>query len=102
MYRYTTPTIPITIGDVDFSTVDYFRIAFTKNNTLIVFVVPANDARVDAAHHTINIELSQEQTAEFSEGYAIVQARIKYSNGNVQATGKAKVTIEDVIDKVVI
>ena len=102
MFRYTTPTIPITIDDVDFSAVDFFRIAIKKDSAQNLFVVPADDARVDAAHNTINIELTQEQTAEYAAGYALVQARIKYKNGRVQATKEAKLTVSDVIDEVVI
>ena len=102
MHRYTTPTIPITLDDVDFSAVDSFRIAIESKNTELLFVVPADDARVDAQHKTINIELTQEETASLKEGYALVQARIKYQNGNVQATDIARLTVADVLDEVVI
>lgn len=102
MHRYTTPTIPVTIDDVDFTTVDVFRIAVENKETELLFVVPADDARVDAQNHTINIELTQEETASFKEGYVLVQARIKYTNGNVQATNMAKLSVADVLDEVII
>ena len=69
MHRYTTPTIPITIDDVDFSTVEKFRIAIEKGNNSLLFEIPADDARVDGQNKTINVALTQEQTAMFAEGY---------------------------------
>lgn len=101
MHRYTTPTIPITI-DVDFTSVDVFRIAIENKDTELLFVVPADDARVDAQHKTINIELTQEQTASFTEGYVLVQARIKYTNGKIQATDMEKLSVGQVLDEVII
>lgn len=54
MYRYTTPTLPVTIEDIDFSLVDKFRIAIEqegKEDTL--FIVPAGDSAVDTENKTI-------------------------------------------------
>lgn len=102
MHRYTTPTIQITIDDVDFSNVDVFRIAIEKGQKSLLFVVPADDARVDAQHKTINIELTQEESASFNEGFVLVQARIKYTNGKIQATDMARLNVADVLDEVII
>ena len=102
MHRYTTPTIPITISDVDFSAVDRFRVAIERGNNSLLFEIPADDARVDAQNKTINVELTQEQTAQFAEGYVLVQARIKYQNGNVQATDITRLSVADVLDEVII
>lgn len=102
MYRYTTPTLPITIDDVDFTTVDLFRIAIENDKTSLLFIVSADDPRVDAQNKTIAITLTQEQTAQFCEGEAVIQARIKYLSNSVQATKKAKVRIYDVLDEVII
>lgn len=102
MYRYTTPTLPITIDDVDFTEVDNFRIAieFDKNQSLL-FIVPANDARVDVENRTIVLTLTQEETASFTAGYAKLQVRIVYTSHAVQATPIVPVTIKDVIDEVI-
>lgn len=103
MYRYTTPTLPITIDDVDFSAVSKFRIAIEQDkHDDMLFVVDATDSSVDAEHKTIYLELTQEQTALFSEGFAKLQVRIVYANGSVQATKKARITINDVIDEVIV
>jgi len=103
MYRYTTPTLPITIDDVDFSLVDNFRIAIEqKGKEDKLFIVSASDPIVDAQHKTIYLSLTQEQTVDFSEGEAKLQVRIVYSNHKVQATRKARITINDVIDEVIV
>ena len=102
MYRYTTPTLPITIDDVDFSEVDNFRIAIQQGKSEQHFIVDADDARVDAEHKTIYLDLTQEQTAQLQEGYARLQVRIVYDSGSVQATPKVQVTVKDVIDEVIV
>lgn len=102
MYRYTTPTLPITIEGIDFSEVDYFRIAIERGDNELLFTVNANDESVDAETNTIYISLTQEQTAQFEEGYVRIQARIKYLSGVVQATQIAKVSVHGVLDEVVI
>lgn len=55
MYRYTTPTLPITIEDIDFDDVVLFRIAIEQGNTEILKVVMPDDASVDAEHNTIYV-----------------------------------------------
>ena len=103
MYRYTTPTLPITISDVDFADVSKFRIAieFAKNQSML-FVVDADDERVDAEHKTILLALTQEQTAQMKAGFAHLQVRIVYPSGAVQATPIVQVTVKDVIDEVIV
>lgn len=103
MYKYTTPTLPLKITDVDFAQVDNFRIAFKpecQDHTL--YIVNADDPSVDAETNTIYLELTQEQTAEIHEGKARVQVRIVYTNGKVRATNKAEVTVNDVYDKEIV
>lgn len=102
MYRYTTPTIPITIADIDFSDVDMFRIVFVNGQTELLFEIDANDSRVDAENNTINIELTQEQTALFYVGWVQIQARILFQSGTVEATQIAKLPVDGVFDEVVI
>ena len=102
MYRYTTPTIPITIEDLDFDTVDLFRVKFKSGSDEELFIISADDPRVDADNKTITIELTQEQTAALSTGFAEMQVRIRFTNGRVQATPIVKVSVQDVLDRVVI
>lgn len=112
MYTYTTPTLPITIEDVDFSAVSLFRIAIAQDKDLklmgknkdicILKVIEASDSHVDAEHKTIYVPLTQEETAQFDEGAVRIQARIKYTNGSVEATDKAILSVEEVLDEVII
>lgn len=102
MYRYTTPTLPIRIKDLDFSEVALFRIKIKRGEKSMLFVVDADDSCVDAEHNMIYLALTQEQTSELKEGRAWIQARIKYTSGAVQATPRASVTINDVLDEEII
>lgn len=102
MYRYTTPTIPITIDTVDFAEVDFFRIAIRKSGVNWIFTFSPDDDNVDDESHTIFLSLTQEQTAELTDGMAQIQVRIKFKSGSVQATNIAKVSIKDVLDEVII
>ena len=103
MYQYTTPTLPVTIPEVDFSEVSKFRIAIKSgSDDYLLFVVDADDPIVDAQTKTIMLELTQEQTTMLEIGKGVVQARIIYNTGKVQATKKANVSIDDVIDEEIV
>lgn len=102
MYRYTTPTIPITIEDIDFSEVDNFRVKIKDEKTELLFVVPADDESVDAENNTFYVSLTQQQTAQLKKGHAWLQVRVVYSGGSVQATPKAVISVNDVLDEVIV
>lgn len=102
MYRYTTPTLPITISDLNFNTVSLFRVAIEQNDVEILKVIDADDAAVDAEHKTINVALTQEETASFKDGFVNVQVRAKLTGGSVLATKVAKLSVNDVLDEVII
>ena len=103
MYRFTTPTLPITIEDVDFGNVSKFRIAIEQNDKeIFLFIVDVNDPIVEAENNKIYLELTQEQTASLKEGYSKLQIRFVFTTGKVLATPEATVTINDVIDEVIV
>ena len=102
MYRYTTPTLPITISDLDFADVDLFRIAIEQGNVEMLKVVEADDPSIDAEHKTIYVPLTQEETASFKDGTVQIQARVKFTNGSVLATNKVSLSVKDVLDEVII
>lgn len=102
MYRYTTPTLPITISDIDFAEVSVFRIAIEQGNVELLKIVDADDPSVDAQHKTIYVPLTQEETAGFKDGTVAVQARLKFLNGSVLATDKVTMPMRDVLDEVII
>ena len=102
MYRYTTPTLPITISDLDFDDVSLFRIAIEQGNIEMLKIVNADDPSVDTEHKTIYVPLTQEETASFKDGMVQIQARIKFENNSVLATNKVSLPVKDVLDEVII
>lgn len=102
MYRYTTPTLPITIDGIDFEEVTLFRVAIEQDDIELLKVINIDDPSVDAERKTIYVSLTQEETASMDDGPVDVQARIKFTNGSVLATNKATLSIKDVLDEVII
>lgn len=100
MHTYTTPTITITLSGIEYySLVDFVRIAFRGNKTIVKTVEPDE---IDTEHGTASVRLTQEETAAIGEGSVSIQARVKYNDGTVTATNKVVRRMENVIDKVVI
>lgn len=100
MYTYTTPTITCTLEGVEWSQVDYVRIAVESKKFEIVRVVPVAD--IDTETGETSIVLTQEETAQLGKGQVAIQARVRYADGTVQATNKVLKDMKDVLDKVVI
>jgi hypothetical protein len=100
MYTYTTPTITCTLTGVEFSQVDYARIAIKGKGSEIVRIVPIDG--IDPETGQCSIELTQEETAALGEGQVAIQARVRYKDGTVQATNKVLKNMNEVLDKVVI
>lgn len=100
MYEYTTPTITCKLTGVDWTDVDFVRIAVKGKKSQIVRQIPIAD--IDTTEDTASISLTQEETAAFGVGQVAIQARVHYASGTVQATNKVIKSLEDVIDEVVI
>ena len=100
MYTYTTPSITCTLTGVEFSTVDYVRIALKGKSSEIVKVVPIDG--IDTETGEAIITLTQEETASLGKGQVAIQARVRYADGTVQATNKVLKDMNEVLDKVVI
>lgn len=100
MYTYTTPTITCTLEGVEFEQVDFVRIAIESKRKEIVKVVPVSDIDTETGETSIN--LTQEETASLGKGQLAIQARIRYTDGTVQATNKVLRDMSEVLDKVVI
>ena len=100
MYTYTTPTITCALEGVEWSQVDYVRIAVESKKFEIVRVVPVAD--IDTETSETSIVLTQEETAQLGKGQVAIQARVRYADGTVQATNKVLKDMKDVLDKVVI
>lgn len=100
MYTYTTPTITCTLTGLEFSQVDYVRIAIESKGYSLVRVVPAAD--IDTETGNTSIELTQEETAALGKGQVAIQARVRYLDRTVQATNKVLKDMYNVLDEVVI
>ena len=100
MYTYTTPTITCGLEGVEWSQVDYVRIAVESKKFELVRVVPVAD--IDTETGETSIVLTQEETAQLGKGQVAIQARVRYADGTVQATNKVLKDMRDVLDKVVI
>lgn len=100
MYRYTTPTLPITIEGIGYENVELIRIAIEQKN--VEMLKEVTPEAVDPETNTIYIPLTQEETASLKNGQAEVQARIKFRSGAVLATNKVKLSVKDVLDEVII
>lgn len=100
MYTYTTPTITCTLTGLEFSQVDYVRIAIESKGYSLVRVVPAAD--IDTETGNTAIELTQEETAALGKGQVAIQARVRYLDGTVQATNKVLKDMYTVLDEAVI
>lgn len=100
MFTYTTPTIPCILTGVEFSQIDYVRLAVKGKASKIVKVVPVSD--IDTETGEMYVPLTQEETAALGKGQVAIQARVHYIDGNVQATNKVLRDMDDVLDKVVI
>lgn len=102
MYRYTTPTLPLTIPEVDFSEAQLFRVKIEQDTVEILKVINANDPAVDAEHKKINVALTQQETASFVDGNVDIQVRIKLTGDVVLATETKKLSVNEVLDEVII
>lgn len=100
MYTYTTPTITCTLTGIEFSQLDYVRIAVESKCFEIVREVPAAD--IDTETGVTSIKLTQEETARLGKGQVKIQARVRYLDGTVQATNKVIRDMNNVLDEVVI
>ena len=100
MFTYTTPTITCTLTGVEFSQVDYVRIAVESKRHEILRVVPIAD--IDTETGNAAIKLTQEETAALGKGQVAIQARVHYADGTVQATNKVLRDMDNVLDEVVI
>lgn len=100
MYTYTTPTITCTLTGLEFSQVDYVRIAIESKKASLVKVVPATD--IDAETGETAVTLTQEETASLGKGQVAIQARVRYLDGTVQATNRVLRDMSGVLDEVVI
>lgn len=99
MFTYTTPTITIKLTNVEFSYVDYVRIAIKGDKSIVVREVPVAD--IDTSTGVTSIKLTQEETAALGAGLLVIQGRAHYTDGTVEATNKFNMHLQNIIDEVI-
>lgn len=91
--------ITCTLTGVDFTEVDFVRIAFTGRYGKVIRKIEPADVDENGS---VVITLTQEETVKLGAGKITIQGRIKYDDGTVQPTSKVLAKMLDIADKVVI
>ena len=100
MYRYTTGGICITMPEhIDLTLVTVMRVAVRQGS---VQVVKDLSDGVTLDGQDVIVKLTQEETARFRPGAALVQAHFRLSTGGVFAMDPAEIDILDCLDAVTI
>lgn len=95
MIRGTTPTIKITILNLDLEQIESFFLVIKQNviNSAIVEKT-IDDVIIDAENKCVLCQLTQEDTLKLQNGAADMQVRIKDKSGNVMATSVVTLQID--------
>lgn len=102
MYQYTTETLTVIVEGIDFEYVQSFRVKIRGTKGELLKTISASSADVDAEHLTVDVPLTQEETASLGRGFAQVQVRLVTDDGDVLASNKVKHEVNSVLDEVVI
>lgn len=100
MTRGTTPTITLTVNEVDLTDLKSVYVTFCQAGKMLT--KQSGDEGVEITEHTVSILLSQEETLSFSPGTAEVQLRGLTNGGNAFATNVGRVAVKEVLLKEVI
>lgn len=100
MIRGTTPTITLTIYEIDLTELKSVYVTFCQHGTMIT--KQSGESGVEITEHTVSVWLSQEETLRFTSGTVEVQLRGLANGGNAIATNVGRVTVKEVLLKEVI
>ncbi len=98
-FTYTTPTITFTLTNINYTNVEYVRMAF-KGETKVIREVDVAD--IDTEAGTFSVTLTQQETANLGPGSITMQGRIFYSDGTVQPTKQTVQSMQRIIDEEII
>lgn len=107
MIRYTTPTLPLYLEEVDLSENCDVYVTFYQASSSTEITKSMDDLTVlydsDENKTTISVTLTQEETATLTAGgKALVQANWIFSNGTRGATEIKKISIkENLLEEVI-
>lgn len=98
MRQGTTPTIQITINDIDLNEMQNIYVVFEQNG----YILKKESSDLDIEGNTISVLLSQEETLNFKEGTCNIQLRM-ITKGGVAIASPIKTTkVYRVLNKEVI
>jgi hypothetical protein len=98
MRQGTTPTIQITINDIDLNEMQNIYVVFEQNG----YILKKESSDLDVEGNTISVLLSQEETLNFKEGTCNIQLRM-ITKGGVAIASPIKTTkVYRVLNKEVI
>lgn len=98
MRQGTTPTIQITVNDIDLNEMQNIYVVFEQNG----YILKKESSDLDIEGNTISVLLSQEETLNFKEGTCNIQLRM-ITKGGVAIASPIKTTkVYRVLNKEVI
>lgn len=98
MRQGTTPTIQITINDIDLNEMQNIYVVFQQNG----YILKKESSDLDIEGNVISVSLSQEETLNFKEGTCNIQLRM-ITKGGVAIASPIKTTkVYRVLNKEVI
>lgn len=99
MRRVTTPTHTFTFPDaVNVGSLSAILINYAQNYQDVLFKT-INDLLINAEENTVALTLTQEESAKFSAGKAVVQIRAKTNSGKVLASQIINFMVKPVINE---
>ena len=87
MRQGTTPTIQITINDIDLNEMQNIYVVFEHNG----YILKKESSDLDIERNVISVLLSQEETLNFKEGTCNIQLRM-ITKGGVAIASPIKTT----------
>ncbi len=87
MRQGTTPTIQITINDIDLNEMQNIYVVFEQNG----YILKKESSDLDIERNVISVLLSQEETLNFKEGTCNIQLRM-ITKGGVAIASPIKTT----------
>ena len=98
MRQGTTPTIQITINDIDLNEMQNIYVVFKQNG----YILKKESSDLDIEGNTISVSLSQEETLNFKEGTCNIQLRMITYGGIAMASPIKTVNVYSVLNNEVI
>lgn len=97
MRRGTTPTISVSISDVDYSEIEAIYVTIEQKGVELT-----KEMIVDLEEHTISTTLTQEEALSLKSGSGKIQFKLKFNDGSVSASDITRIKVDDILNEEVI